>query len=973
MLRNRPLYLLLLIGVALSAVACDNVGRAFDPSVDPSDPGEEFGTPTIQVVPVGGDTLSGRPLVRAAYPKGSGWPSTVPIVVEFSESLNEQTILPTSPTANDARIGVRAQGTGQLLPAEYDFLGNGRLLVIRPINGLPDQGGVIYEVVMFPEGRDADGLRFQVSDGETVLSDFQVNQAEEIVDGSIVATYPRDNFSSQAREGDFLVVFDRPANDVSALQSADIFIQPEGSTAIDVTIGTPLSTLGVADPRVIRISPDSALDPSQDYEFTVTANITFGQGGTLDFSGRTPFTRFTTIAPAAPTLVELGSALAGFPNKINQSNLLNVTLTVDVPDGSVAGDVVVGRIYGGDAETTQTFDVAFIERTAVVGTQGSQSIELDFGTLLGTVTAPMLDDGELVFTAQIQRGSQSTGYIHQDSNDDPVFDITLPTLVRAGPPGSGNDIFTESESLAYYGEASEGISAATLTDGVNPEALIFGSNDSGRFLLLPVTLGRLAAARDYTLTMTDLAGNMSAMAIPGQIRQRGVIRGALAGSLTVEAYDHATLEPIVGATVLVDPSTPTVPATSQLIGTTDASGRATFDVGSGTAHTVTIVRAEYDLVTLYDSQAAFVSLPLKPVVDDTAVLRVTAFSQPTASAPIVPGSTVIVGSTAFADHSVVGSKSQVASSSEIPPTPILPNRAQILTAFGGPFEPVITPTFGFQGCQVCGIGLVSPTAPPAPAVPGGVTAANILLTPVVATLGTLSAVHSEDFGLATGLQTDSLIADSPKARVTASLNGFDHQAMTGIGAVTLQSGTVYDVAANYSLPLLAALAGFSPVSWLVTEAEDTDARLSRTRVFLDPSSGAIIPGAGPPAIPTITVPGGAFTGSPSIDVADVVSANVVPNGAGIAFLEMTATDSEGRRWHMIVPDRDAIGGTDSVQFPDLVTPGVAGLVVGEWEVLAEARVAISVTQSSVDDIVLTERFRQEVNYSRSAPVTITVN
>ena len=96
MMRNRPLYLLLLIGVVVAAVACDNVGRAFDPDVDPPDPGGEFGISTIQVVPVGGDARSGRPTVRATYPEGSGWPSSVPIVVEFSESLNEQTILPTT-------------------------------------------------------------------------------------------------------------------------------------------------------------------------------------------------------------------------------------------------------------------------------------------------------------------------------------------------------------------------------------------------------------------------------------------------------------------------------------------------------------------------------------------------------------------------------------------------------------------------------------------------------------------------------------------------------------------------------------------------------------------------------------------------------------------------------------------------------------------------------------------------------------
>ena len=54
MLRNRPPYLLLLSVLLLGFAACDNIGRAFDPSVDPSDPGNQTGTSPIQIVPVGG-------------------------------------------------------------------------------------------------------------------------------------------------------------------------------------------------------------------------------------------------------------------------------------------------------------------------------------------------------------------------------------------------------------------------------------------------------------------------------------------------------------------------------------------------------------------------------------------------------------------------------------------------------------------------------------------------------------------------------------------------------------------------------------------------------------------------------------------------------------------------------------------------------------------------------------------------------
>ena len=182
---------------------------------------------------------------------------------------------------------------------------------------------------------------------------------------------------------------------------------------------------------------------------------------------------------------------------------------------------------------------------------------------------------------------------------------------------------------------------------------------------------------------------------------------------------------------------------------------------------------------------------------------------------------------------------------------------------------------------------------------------------------------------------------------------------------------MYDVDANFSLPIIAGLIGFSPVSWLVTEAEDTIGRMSRTRVLLNPDTGQIVPGFGPSPIPVITAPSGAFTGSPAVTIADVLNPALVPGS--LALLEVTATDANGRRWHVIAPDRDAATGTDTVQFPNLASRNVAGLVAGAWQVRAEARLALSVTLSSIDDFVLAERYRQEVNLSRSRAVTFTIN
>lgn len=964
MLRNRLLFILLPIVVAVGFAACDNIGRAFDPNLNPNEPGTETGVSSIQIIRVGGDAREGRPVVRETYPSGDGWPSTVPIVVEFSESLNEETILPTSPTALDARIGVRIQGTGQLLPAQYDFLAQGRLLVIRPINGLSNQGDPIYEVVMFPEGRDVDGVRFQVTGGEKVLSDFQVNQGESITDGSILAVFPRDNFSQATREGDFFAVFDRPANAATLLES-DIFLRPQGGAAIDVDIAVPLQTVGVGDPRVVRLRPDATLQLAQQYEFLATSNVTFGVDGNLDVNSNVPFSRFTTIGPSEPTLVELGNAAVGFPNKVNRQNALNVILNVTTSADTAVGDIIVARIYGRDETTSQTFDFAFVERTAQAPAAGAQTVMLDFGGLLGTIAAPKFTDGDITFAAQIRRGAEATGFIHNDDADEPIFDITAPTLTMAGPPGDGTNIFSEAESLAYYGVASEGLANATLADGVNPMATMFGSSNSGRFLVLPVPLGLLTTPRNYTITLTDLSGNMSEMAVAGSIIQRGHVAGTIGATLTVEAYDQTTLLPIAGATVLVDPATPTVPATGQLIGTTDASGQVVFSSGFNSSNTITIIRSGFDLVTMYSTLSARVSLPLNPIAGRTASLAGNAVLQAT------PGTTVIVGSTELANHSPMGVRTSNAAPTEIPATAILPNRAQVITAFGGSFEPTAIPTFSFQGCQICGATLVSPTAPVAPPAAGEVASAAVVLSPTPTPLDGLIGLHPEDFGLAVGLDLANLVGGLPRARVTSSLAGFTNQALTGVGVVTLQGGTVYDVNANFSLPIILGLAGFSSASWLVTEAEDAAGRISRVRVLLVPTGGTIVAGTGPTAIPAITAAGGPFTGSPSITYADVLNPAAIP--AGVAFVDVTATDSTGRRWHIIVADRDAAGSTDTLQFPDLGTANVAGLAVGAWEMIVEGRLSVSVTLTGVDNFVLAERFRQEVNYVRSAPATFTVN
>ncbi|MFY9344649.1 MAG: carboxypeptidase-like regulatory domain-containing protein [Planctomycetota bacterium] len=961
---SKSLRRLSLLIPLLVAGGCDNVGRAFDRDVNPNAPGPETAESPVQVVRVGGIVRDGRPKVRATQPEGAGWPSVVPIVIEFSESVNEDSITPTSPTGTDGRIILRVKGTTQALPCQYDFLAKGRLLVMRPLTELSNEGNPTYEVVLLADARDCDGVRFQVEEGGKVLTEFQVNQDAASTDGRILALFPRDNQKDQLREGECVVVFDRPANPTTVV-AANLSVRTPAGDAVSLDIELPLATVGVPDGRVVRFRPQNGFPPASPFELVVTDAITFGQDGNLDFRGRTPFARFETVAPAAPTEIELANPSPGFDDKINRDNVGTVVLRVTTPADTVAGDRVLARIYGGDAGTDPAGDVAFAERSAAAPADGAQTVDIDFSGALGSLDNPDFDDGELTFAAQLVRGSQTSGFIHQPANSTPLFDVTPPTLTTAGPPtgADARDLVSDLEYVAFYGQASEALSSASLADGVNPAVGVFGAGDDGRFVMAPIGLGRLVTPRGYSLTLTDRAGNLSAAAVNGNLVLRGFITGTLVDSLTAEAFDQTTLLPIADATVLLDVGAPTVPPTGRQVGTTGAAGRVVFTGLAPGLHTITIVRAGYDLVTMYTTAASFVSLPLRPLTNATAIGKGTAAFTPS------PGTTAIVGNTAIADRSVLGIRTANAAPNTIPDTPILANRPQLITAFSGAFEPTAVPTFTGAGCNLLGATLTVASPPGAPAAGGAESAQNIAIVPAANTTGALLFPFLNDFGAATGLDLGNLVGGAPRVRVTASLQGFEGQALVGIGFIPSVAGTAYSASASFSLPILGGLALFAPTPWVAVDAGDTAGRVSRTRGLLI-VSGFTLPGVGPSPIPVITPPGGPVSGSPAVQVVDPYDPALVPGGQGL--FELTATDAAGRRWVVFAADRDGLGGTDTLQFPDLTSPAVAGLAAGAWTLQAEVRLWLSSTLGSPDDFMLSDRVRQEVNYVRSAPVTVTV-
>jgi hypothetical protein len=952
---SRSPLLALAASFALLA-GCDNIGRAFDPDVDPNDPGGGTAESIVSVPSPGGDVRTGRPTVRAAYPTGAGWPLTVPVVVEFSESVNPSSIRPTTATGTDGRIVLRVRGSPQPLPCDYRFEAGDRLLILRPLSPLTNAQSPTYEVVLLPDARDADGVRFDVPAEGKVLAEFQVNQDESITDGRVLALYPRENVRDFPREGNVWIVFDREATTAS-LSSTTIQLRQRGGATVPAQVSTPISTLGPGDGRIVRVNPTPVLADSTEYELVFNAGITFGSKGELDFRGRTPFSRFETVGPAAPASVELQNFAAGFPNKINIGNSLDAVLRVVPPDDARTGDRVRVRVYGLDADTTAAGDQGFVERSAELTQDGNTPVDVDFTGAFGTLQRPKFDEGEVTFVAQMQRGSQSSGLIHHGGSAAPRFDVVPPAIVRMGAPSAGNgtDVWVDTEHAAVWGEASERLSSADLAADGGRTATMFASDADGFFLLRPVLLGRLTDPIAYNLTVVDLAGNMAAATFSGSIAQRGAVTGALGSQLVVEAYDQATLAPIAGATVLVDAGVPTVPATSRTTGVTGPGGRVVL-TPLATSHTVTIAAPGYCLVTMYDTPAGFVSLPLRPLVNPTAT-----FSGDLTFAG--SSATAVVGSTALADRSPMGVRTTSAAPATIPSAGLVPNRPQLVTAFAGTIEPTGSPAFSAHGAQFLGPTLTEPTPPSPPAAGGAQAAVDVALLPSTGQT-TQSPSWNRDFGTATGLDLGNLVGGKPRVRVTTTLLGFESQALIGLGTASGPTGTSFATEGTLSGPIALGLQPFaSGLVWVAVEAEDGNGRLSRTRGLI--SSPFVFAFQPVPPLPVITQPSGPSAGSPAVTFVDGIGTEA------LTTFDVTATDGNGRRWLMFVTDSDAAGGTNTAQFPDLA--GVTGLAAGTWTVRVEGRQWVAPTTGmTAADFLLTERVRSEVEYARATTVAFTV-
>jgi len=977
----RLFHLTALAGFLLLA-ACDNVGRAFDPDVTPPNQGGTTVTSNIEVPPASGDVRDGRPIVRATYPSGGGWPSTVPIVIEFSESMNQASILPTTNNGTDGKIVLRPANTTTLVPVVYNFLAGGRVLVVRPLANLDAPQQASYDIVMLPGVRDADGVRFSATT-ETTLASFTIDPAAS-ADATVLAVYPRENQRDLALDTEFLCFFSR-AVDPTTLPN-NFVLRPQGGTALAGIPSLPLTVANVPEARCVgyTLAGGARFAASTTIEFVVNSSIRFANDGVLQFSGRTPYSRFVTGGVPNPVSIAIDNITTGFPHKVNRNNLTTLRMAVDVPATAAVGDVVVARIYGGDKSTTGVGDLLYSQRTVTLTQAGAQTTIVDFSGQIGTLTRQLFDEGALSFTAQLYRGSAHSGVVR--GNVAAAQDTVVPTIVTLGPPvgANGTDLYAELETLTLFGTASEPIGDAAFTVALPSPvtAGLFASRTGGTFLLAPVELGRRTASTNYSLLVTDLAGNLAASPSTGAIFQRGVLTGSvLSGDLIIEAYDSVTLRPVSGAEVLVDTGTPTVPASGRSTGTTGVDGRATFAGLVGASHTITINKAGYDLVTLYNSPVGFASLPIRPTAaaDATTILSATA-TLPAGSS----GATVIAGSNLFDDAAVLTIRSQLSAPTGLPLTSIVPNRPMALTAFGGVFEPTANPAFTSVYCNLLGANLQSPSPPAAPATTAATQTVTMALRDVGSGFGALVPYGGIDFAASEGLVAASLVA-APKIRFSATLDGFVGQATVGVGFPTGSTQSLPTANGIYSTSILAGLIGYAPIAYVVTEATDAAGGYSRTRALLNVSTNTasvqVLPQdlhiRDPLASTTFTAPPqiGLFDAIDTTFVETTISGTLATGLIGLydIQLDQVSGSTRVRGWRLLAEDRNGgVTPTPTLRQYQLPAAGAsATLATGAWEVTSNARLFRPRT-GNVGDFAIGEASHGEITLTRAPRFTITV-
>lgn len=529
--------------------------------------------------------LPGSPSVVTAGPAtgAADVDAQTSLAVVFSESVQQSTLAEgvSLVDAIDSAIAIDQVG----------LFSSGRLAVFTPSTALAVGS---YELKVTTAILDLDGNPLAAA---ATVSSFTVGAP---ISPSVVLVHPSDTSVNEPVSTDVLVLFSKPVDPTTL------------SLGISVTENGTIKGFSLLEPlggdRMARFVPDAAFAASASVAVQVTNQITDTEIETHPLDAPV-LAAFTAMDLLAPTALVQQSAPTGF---INAASLVAFDMDVAIDTATVAAGDEVHLIF--HEESSSDF-IAFQQNVAAPVATPVSFTGLD----LRDLGVAVLDEGNIAVSAYMRRpGGATTPTLLGETI---IQDTLPPSLLSLGPPAgpTASTFLVEGRDTGIHGTSTEPVGGISVSVPARPELDVstlevlgtkftptnfFRSVPLGSEAVDPQRLGLLTAPLAFQVTLTDAAGNQGA-SISATLHQRGAVTGSASGAVTVEAYDVETLAVLPNVTVVLHPATG-----AASIALTDSQGRAMFSDPGAQTFTVTVVADTYDLVSLADTTARFLSLPV---------------------------------------------------------------------------------------------------------------------------------------------------------------------------------------------------------------------------------------------------------------------------------------------------------------------------------------------------------------------------
>lgn len=916
---------------------------------------------------------SAAPTYITLLPNGEAIETTGAVWARFSESLD--------PTSTEGAFEMIDLFFGLPVPLlePFPLVGDGTIAVLQPL--LPLQQGTSYLVRLREDHtlRDLTGQALVDPVGD--LGSFNVG-FDGTAPPNIVGTYPK---AGEMNVGDLTqvsILFDRQM-DVSTFTEAawrvaldDLTPGPGFTPDVLVPAGpipAPISSvftwsrtgadgyresLGRSVEVDVFLSPvgNELLDPSGSKLAPETLSFR-----TANFGSPTSITKLTT-----PTSAFGAAELVG----------ATPVLDVALPAGVQAIDDLVFYGFGirpGEMFVTSQRQTRDLAAGQMLSTYTSGEL------LLSNGTSPFFEDGDISFAAAIHRNSLRSqlrvidGDASVAGDQRLLLDTVPPVLLGLGDDGTQSATFrSDLADLSVVGVASEQVGFARVSiDGGGP-ANFAGMElppvvmaDRGLFVARPVALGTTnpLMPQNFTVEIFDRAGNPAVAPMGSQHVQLGGVGfwNPAPLDLSVQVYDASTLQPVVGALVMVQQDD--VVHTFLGSGVTDAAGSFGFNAAFGAPPIITVDAAGYDLFTVQTGGLRVAGIPLQRTnevpafvqgsTSSTLPIDIGAFERTigdaraavgtelftTAACNLVPNSTLV--NCPFGPYPIRpgrrGAQSLAITNLEgIEATLLVPNMAEV-------FAPAFLQAFTLRA--------------PAPAVLAGDTDVGVNLN--VATLLFLAGLEDAPVSTEPLIFSAGTLANFatplglPKVSVEAISPGSQDAWIIGAGAAIddpMNADTWFVRAAwpgsadgqpDGPMGEMGALMENGVIEtdpFLRVDVQDDMGGRATVRAPL--SVVALLPALAPLDLPNVTAPAAAAMVGPSFDA---TLEDIVPNDIfGVpteGLYLLTLADQAGRRWTLWASNPPGAGGAVDVHVPDVSgmggTPLTAGTTVATGTLFAD--------------------------------------